>query len=238
MVKSMKSVSLGIIIAGMLLLTSCGSASQEPTPDVAAIQTEAVMQAMAQLTVDAALNPSATPVPPTMTPLPTATLSTVTPTVKVVSSGGSSSSSSSSSGGSSSKTKVPTHTPDVYKCEIINQSPWDGPQMTGWIFDGVWTVKNTGLVTWDKDEYYVTWIEDESTEDSDWSPRHLYKFSEDIDPYETVDITVDFQMPTHPFSKMRVSQWGIVNDNGDIFCRFYLAVTYTYPSPTKTPDDD
>ncbi len=234
MVKRIRTVSLGIILAGMLLLTSCGGAGQASTPDVASIQTEAVMQAMAQLTVDAALNPSATPVPATMTPLPTATVSTVTPTVKVVYSGGSSSSSS-SSGGSSSKTKVPTHTPDVYKCEIVNQSPWDGPQMTGWIFDGVWTVKNTGLVTWDQDHYYVEWIEDESTADSDWSPRHLYKLSQDVNPYDTVDITVDFQMPTQPFSKLRVSQWGIVNDNGDIFCRFYLAVTYTYPAPTKTP---
>ncbi len=229
----MKSVSLGIIIAGMLLLSSCGGASQEPTPDVAAIQTEAVMQAMAQLTVDAALNPSATPVPPTMTPLPTATLSTVTPTVKVVYSGGSSSSSSSSS--SKSGTAIPTYTPDVYKCEIVNQSPWDGPQMTGWIFDVVWTVKNTGVVTWDRDGYYVVWIEDESTENSDFSPRHLYKLSTDVDPYEEIDIVVDFQMPTQPFDKMRVSQWGIVNDNGDIFCRFYYAVTLAYPSPTRTP---
>ncbi len=236
MLKSKKTVSLGIIIAGMLLFSACG-AGQEPTPDVAAIQTEAVMQAMAQLTVDAALNPSATPVPATMTPLPTATVSTVTPTVKVVSSGSSSGGSSSSSGGSSSKTAVPTYTPDVYKCEIINQSPWDGPQMTGWIFDVVWTVKNTGVVTWDKDEYYIVWIEDESTEDSDFSPKHLYKFSADVDPYDEVDVVVDFQMPTQPFSKMRVSQWGIVNDNGDIFCRFYYAVTYTYPAPTQTPDD-
>ncbi len=106
--------------------------------------------------------------------------------------------------------------------------------MTGWIFDVVWTVKNTGVVTWDRDGYYVVWIEDESTENSDFSPRHLYKLSTDVDPYEEIDIVVDFQMPTQPFDKMRVSQWGIVMI-GDIFCRFYYAVTLAYPSPTKTP---
>jgi len=232
--KSMKIVSMGLILIGTLAV-SCSGASQEPTPDVAAVQTEAVMQAMAQLTVDAALNPTDTPVPATMTPLPTATLNNVTPspTTKVVYSGGSSGSGSSSS--SSSGTKVPTLTPDVYICEITNQSPWDGPQMTGWIFDVVWTVKNLGVVTWDKDEYYVTWIEDESTDKSDFSPRHIYPLKADVDPYESIDITVDFQMPTQPFDKMRISQWGIVNDNGDIFCRFYYAVTYAYPAPTKTP---
>jgi outer membrane murein-binding lipoprotein Lpp len=63
MVKRMKILSLGLIIVGSLVLASCGGANQEPTPDVASIQTQAVMQAMAQLTVDAAMNPSATPVP-------------------------------------------------------------------------------------------------------------------------------------------------------------------------------
>lgn len=228
----MKIVSLGMILIGALLMPSCGAASQEPTPDVAAVQTEAVMQAMAQLTVDAAMHPSATPVPATMTPLPTATLGTITPspTTKVYYSG---SSSSSSSSGSSSKTAVPTLTPDVYICEIVNQEPWDGPQMTGWIFDVVWTVKNLGVVTWDKDDYYVTWIEDEST--ADFSPKHTYKLAHDVDPYETIDITVDFEMPAQPFDKIKVSQWGIVNDNGDIFCRFYYAITLAYPAPTRTP---
>ena len=234
--KNMKIVSMGLILIGVLAV-SCSGAGQEPTPDVAAIQTEAVMQAMAQLTVDAALNPTDTPVPATITPLPTATLNNITPspTTKVVYSGGGSSSSSSSS--SSSGTKVPTYTPDVYICEVTNQSPWDGPQMTGWIFDVTWTVKNLGVVTWDPDEYYVTWIEDESTDNSDFSPKHTYPLKTEVDPYESIDITVDFQMPTQPFDKIHVSQWGIVNDNGDIFCRFYYAVTYTYPAPTKTPKD-
>ncbi len=230
MYKKMKIVSLGMIIIGTLLITSCGGASQEPTPDIGAIQTEAVMQAMAQLTVDAAMNPSATPVPPTMTPLPTATLFTAVPTQKISYSGGSSSGGSS---GGSSGTAIPTWTPDVYKCEIINQDPWDGPQMTGWMFDAVWTVKNVGVATWDKDEYYVTWIEDEST--AHLSPKTTYPLKEDVDPYDTVDIIVDIEIPNKLTDEFQISQWGIVNDNGDIFCRFYLNVTMTYPAPTKTP---
>jgi hypothetical protein len=109
--------------------------------------------------------------------------------------------------------------------------------MTGWNYDVTWKVKNTGIVTWTTDEYYVEWIEDESTDKSDFSPRHEYALKEDVDPGDTTEITIDFNMPTQPFDKIRVSQWGIVNDNGDFFCRFYEAVTFTYPAPTKTPND-
>ena len=34
--------------------------------------------------------------------------------------------------------------------------------MTGWMYDKVWTVKNTGIVTWDADDYYYMWIEEPS----------------------------------------------------------------------------
>jgi len=239
-----RKISLGIVLAGILLATSCaGAASQEPTPDVAAVKTEAAMEVLAQLTVDAVLNPTATPVPPTMTPLPTATISlTSTPTTKAYySSGG-------SSGGSSSSTKsgtaIPTLTPDVYICEYVGQTPPDSAQMTGWQFDVTWTIRNKGIATWDKDEYYVIWLDDDTASDMglmggsyDFSPHHTYKLKKDVKYNDTVDITVDFEIPTRPTDEIRNSYWGIVNDNGDIFCHFVYSVYGTYPAPTKTPVD-
>ena len=239
MIIKSRKVFLGVVLVGVLFATSCGAgASQEPTPDVAAIKTEAAMEVMAQLTVDAVLNPTATEVPPTMTPLPTATTGmTATPTTRVYYSSGGSSSSSSSSG-----TAVPTLTPDVYKCSIVSESPLDGPQMTGWIYDKIWTVKNTGIVTWDEGEYYYIWIEDPSDyglmgDSADLSPKHKYILKEDVDPGDTIDIIVDVEIPTQPEDDIQVSYWALVNDNGDAFCQFNMVITYTYPSPTKTPND-
>lgn len=238
MLDKMKKICLGTILIGMLLITSCkGGASKEPTPDVAAIQTEAVLEAMAQLTVDAVLSPTDTPVPATMTPLPTATVGVPTATKAVVYSGGSSSGSGGSSG-----TAVPTWTPDVYVCEVIDEYPLDGPWMTGWIDDKRWTVKNTGLVTWNRNEYYVKFIDDPSDfgllgESVNFSGRTLYKLAYDVDPYETIDIIIDVQIPTQPVDHIQNSYWGIFNDNGDLFCTLPMTITLTYPAPTKTPNN-
>lgn len=236
MVSKNRKIALGIILAGMLLAASCGTGeSKEPTPDVAAVKTEAAMEVLAQLTVDAVMNPSATPIPATMTPLPTATEAVdATATTKVYSSGGGSSS------GGSSGTPIPTSTPDVYVCEVIDEYPLDGPQMTGWIDDKRWTIKNTGLVTWNTTEYYVTWIADAagaglSGKSVNFSPKTQYPLKKDVAPGDTVDIIIDYQIPTQPEDDIQVSYWGIMNDNGDLFCKFYWAITLTYPAPTKTP---
>lgn len=238
MVRKKRKIALGIILIGMLLVASCGPAeSGEPTPDAAAIKTEAAMEVLAQLTVDAVMNPSATPVPATMTPLPTATTGVAaTATKKVYTSGGGSGS------GGSSGTAVPTSTPDVYICKVLDEFPLDGPQMTGWIDDKKWTIKNTGLVTWNTTEYYVTFIADAegaglSGESINFSPKTKYSLPFDVDPGDTVDIIIDYQIPTQPVDDIQVSYWGIMNDNGDLFCKFYWAITYTYPAPTKTPDN-
>ena len=91
MQKNMKKILLVAALVSVLLISACGTGEpQEPTPDINAIKTEAVQTAMVEMTVQAALSPSETPLPPTLTPLPTATLTDVTPPAA-----GSSSSSSS-----------------------------------------------------------------------------------------------------------------------------------------------
>ncbi len=227
MQKNLKKLIIGAALIAVLLVSACGTGEpQEPTPDIKAIKTEAVQTAMVEMTVQAALSPSETPLPPTLTPLPTATLSTDATQPAA----GSSSGSGSSSGGSSG-TPIPTWTPDVYKCEIVDENPLDKPQMTGAIYDKVWTVRNVGIATWTVNDYYVKWVGRD-----DLSPKHIYKLPNDVAPYQTVDIIVDIYIPTNPVEFPGWStEWAIINDNGDEMCHFYHNIPSTYPAPTLTP---
>lgn len=230
MQKNLKKILLGAALAAVMLISACGTGEpQEPTPDINAIRTEAVKTAMVEMTVQAALSPSETAPPPTMTPFPTATLSTDA----VQPAAGASSSSSSGSSGSSgaSVTAGPTSTPDIYICEFVDQSPLDGPQMTGWIYDVVWTFRNVGTATWTMADYYVMW-----TGGDDLSPTHIYKLPKDVGYYETVDIGVDINVPTSPVGVPGwITKWALVNNNGEQICNFFHQITLTYPPPTATP---
>ena len=227
MQKNLKKLIIGAALVAVLLVSACGTGEpHEPTPDIKAIKTEAVQTAMVEMIVQAALSPSETPLPPTLTPLPTATLNTDA----TQSAAGSSSSSGSSSGGSSG-TPIPTWTPDVYKCEIVDEDPLDKPQMTGSIYDKIWTVRNVGIATWTVSDYYVKWVGRD-----DLSPKHIYKLPNDVAPYQTVDIIVDIYIPTNPVEFPGWStEWAIINDNGDEMCHFYHNIPSTYPAPTLTP---
>ena len=230
MQKNLKKIVLVAALVAILLVSACGTGEpQEPTPDINVIRTEAVQTAMVEMTVQAALSPSETPLPPTLTPLPTATLNTDA-TQPPAGSSSSSSSSGSSSGGTSG-TAIPTWTPDVYKCEFVDQDPWDKPQMTGSAYDIVWTMRNVGIATWTVADYYVKW-----TGGDDLSPKHIYKLPHDVAPYQTVEIGVDINIPTHPIESPGYStNWAIINDNGDEICVFFHNIPHTYPPPTATP---
>jgi hypothetical protein len=230
MQKIFKRIILGTVFAALLVMTACGTGETgEPTPDINAIRTEAVKTAMVEMTVQAALSPTETAPPPTMTPLPTATLNTGAAQPAT----GSSSSSASSSSGSSGAvvTAGPTATPDIYICEFVDQSPLDGPQMTGWIYDVVWTFRNVGTAKWTKADYYIMWAGGD-----DLSPTHIYKLSKDVGYYETVDIGVDITIPPSPVGVPGyITKWALVNNNGEQICNFYHQITLTYPPPTATP---
>ena len=232
MQKNLKRILLGTMFTAVLLLTACGTGeSSEPTPDINAIRTEAVKTAMVEMTVQAALSPTETSPPPTMTPLPTATLNSgaAQPSTGSSSSGSTSSGSSGSSG--AIVTAGPTSTPDIYICEFVDQKPLDGPQMTGWIYDVVWTFRNVVTAKWTKADYYVMW-----TGGADLSPTHIYKLPKDVGYYETVDIAVDITVPPSPVGVPGyITKWALVNNNGEQICNFYHQITLTYPPPTPTP---
>jgi hypothetical protein len=233
MQKMKRKMLIGMALSAILLAGACNAAEPaEPTPNLSAIKTEAVQTAMVEMTVQAALSPTKTSVPPTMTPLPTATLNSGAAQPAA----GSSSTGSTSSGGSggSSGTPIPTWTPDVYRCEFVTQTPLDGPQTTGWNYDFVITMRNVGVADWTKADYYVKWLGGD-----DLSPTHIYKLPKDVGYYETVDITIDIQVPVSPKGVPGyITEWAIVNDNGEEFCNFYHQITMTLtpqPTNTKTP---
>ena len=222
-------IILLIVIAAMV--TACApNTIAEPTLDLSAIRTKAVQTAIMEITVQAILNPTDTPIPSILNRPTTAAESTAVPISTSSSSGGSSSGSSGGSGGKSG-TPLPTWTPDVYICEYVSQNPLDKPQMTGADYDMVWTIRNTGVATWNTSEYYVKWLGG-----SDLSPSHTYPLTNNVAPFEIVDIVVDIKIPTNPTTDLQISRWGIVNDNGDVFCKFFHAIPSTYPPyPTLTP---
>ena len=227
-----KRIILGLFAAAILVLSACvPAAEEEPTPNAEAIRTQAVQTAVAELTLQAALNPTATEVPATLTPLPTATKGTAVPAQ--ASSGGTGGSSGGSGG--TSGTPIPTWTPDVYKCEVIDEFPYDQALHTGWMGDKIWTVRNVGIVTWDADEYYLRQTTNNGS--YDLTIKDQYPLRNDVDPYDTYDVIVDVWVPTYPKDEFIVEWWAIVNDNGDEFCKFYIALPYTYPAPTKTPTE-
>jgi hypothetical protein len=231
-----RKMLIGVALSAMLLVGACTAAEPaEPTPDVNAIKTEAVQTAMVEMTVQAALSPTKTDVPATMTPLPTATLDSGA--AQPAGSSSSSSGTSSGSGGGTSGTPVATWTPSVYRCEFVTQTPLDGPQVTGANYDVVWTVRNVGVAVWDKDDYYLKWMGGD-----DLSPQHIYKLKHDVGYWETIKLTVDIQIPTTPRLKddglAYTTWWSIVNDNGEAFCNVdhYVSLTFTpTPKPSATP---
>jgi len=231
MKNNVNKLIIGAALIAVLLVSACGTGEpQEPTPDVNAVKTQAVQTAMAELTVQAALSPSETPIPPTLTPLPTATLDTDA----AQPAGGSSSSSGSSSGGSS-VAETPVWSSLVYKCEFVNQNPLDGPQFTGADYDVIWTMRNIGKVTWTVADYYVKWTGGANLSGA-IRGNLTYKLPHDVAVGETVDIRADIAVPKNPeLYPGYVTNWAIVNDNGEEFCRFYHHITIAIQSPTRTP---
>ncbi len=218
-----------IILAIGLLLTACAPKVVMPTQDINLVRTEAVQTALAQVTREAALAPapSATPMPATITPLAGTPVVVVVTATSPIYSGG-----SSSGGGSySAVTPIPTWTPVIYKAQFITQNYLDGyPCLTGNDIDFIVTLKNIGAATWDKTYYYkVLW----ETVKIATQPQG-YFLEKNVLTGEQIKLTMDIKCPTVPGGPW-TSQWGLVNDNGEVFARFYFKFFTVLHPPTPTP---
>lgn len=143
-------------------------------------------------------------IPPTFTPTSTSIPSTETfiPTI------------------TQTYTARPTLTPLPPKtgCELISQTPrgWTtmGPR---WDFDAIWTIKNTGLFVWDKDEVDFRYIHGEKMQ----KRMDVFIFSSDIKPGDSVDIRLDMMAPEAPGKYSSV--WGLVN-KGTVQCYYSINI--------------
>jgi hypothetical protein len=236
MFKSSDKIFLFIAITA-LLITSCAAPQVVlPTPDLNLIRTEAVVTAMAQLTKETALIPSATQTKAVLTfePLTSSTPYVITATPYIIGGGGSTG--GGTGGGSSSGTKIPTWTPVIYQAEFVAQNYLDGYACpTGEELDFKLTFKNTGAATWDSAHYYYKRLY--NSPDVKLTKSDQYSLSTDVPSGSKVTLIIDIQCPKYPSPSPWTTQWGLVNNNGAVFARFYFrfyTVEHIAPTPTKT----
>ena len=232
MFKSSRKRFLFIAIAAMLI-TSCAAPQVVlPTPDLNLVRTEAVVTAIAQMTKEAALLPGVTQSVIIPEPAITSTPNTTTATPYIYSSGGTSGGTSGgSSGGSSGGTPIPTWTPVIYSAQFITQEPLDGyPCLTGEMLDFKIRLKNTGAATWNTSYYYKRLY---NNPDYKLTTKDQYMLSEDVPSGSKITLTIDIECPKYPSPQAWTTQWGLVNDNGEIFARFYFRFyTVVHGEPT------
>jgi hypothetical protein len=240
--KNLGKIGLFIAITA-LLITSCAAPQVTlPTPDLNLVRTEAVVTAMAQLTKQAAIFSTAAK---TKTATPTESLTTLTPIAATATPsiyGSSGSSGGSSGGGGSGGATSPTAKPVIYGAQYITQNPLDGyPCPTGELPDFKVTLKNTGAATWNHTSYYYKLLYNlqgkESTGEQ-LTKNSLYYIPNDVPSGSKVTLTLDIQCPKYPSPTAWTTQWGLVNDNGEIFARFYFRFytgAHAVPTLAKTP---
>jgi hypothetical protein len=228
---------LAATLALALILVGCTgpTAVVSPTQDLPTVRTEAASTVVAQITIDAALNPTpttaaATPVPTeaaTATTAPTATqppaasptpLATFTPFATQGSTGGTGG--TGSSGGTGAVLPTATRRAGPDQAQFITQDPKDGAVFhAGEEFDGSWTFKNIGTSTWNTNYRIRVANNGKGTV---MSKANLYKLNKEVKPGESIKVFADMVAPTS--AGRYVSYWELCNDNGEIFYNYYLVV--------------
>jgi hypothetical protein len=209
------------ILTLVFILVGCSSPTvvEQPTQDIPSVRTEAARTVIAKITIEAALQPTATSAA-TETPLPvvyTATTEpspTSMPTATLIPT---STKASSSSGGGSAVYPTATRRAGPDQANLISQDPMDGTNFTaGEEFDGSWTFKNIGTSTW------TTGYEYRWSGGTNLAKAKIYTLKAPVKPGETVTIYADMVAPST--QGRYVSNWELVNENGDIFYTFYLVI--------------
>lgn len=216
-----KTTRLVTILAFALILVGCSTPTVvvPPTQDIPAVRTEAVQTVVAKLTIEAALQPSATlpptaePIVITATPATSATpepviavpTATFTATVQPVSGGG----------GVVYPTATRRSGPDL--AQLISQDPIDGTNVSaGAEFDGSWSFKNIGTSTW------TTGYEYRFAGGTNLAKAKIYTLKRSVAPGDTITLAGDMVAPSQ--AGRYTSYWELVNENGDVFFEFFLII--------------
>jgi hypothetical protein len=158
----------------------------------------------------------------------------ITATPSIYSGGGVTS--SGTGGGGSSGISIPTWTPVIYQAEYVTQNYLDGYACpTGQLLDFELTFKNTGAATWDHTSYYYKLLY--NSPDKKLTKSNQYPLSVDVPSGSKVTLIIDIECPTYPSPSAWTTQWGLVNNNGEVFARFFFrfyTVLHVESTPTKT----
>lgn len=193
----MKQKKLTALLVFVLLLTACGpSATQEPTPDVAAVRTSAASTVEAKYTLTAAaFTPTSLP-PATETPEPEATATETQVSAEVI----------------TNEDGTPIELCDSLGYDILTVDvnvPDNTIMSPGQDFIKTWRVKNTGACPWGAGYalVYAGYTDNMSGQ--------FIAMTEVIQPGQEVEVSVQFQAPDATGEYL--SAWTMQNPQGVTF---------------------
>jgi hypothetical protein len=223
MKRMQKTTSMFAILALVFILVGCSTPTvvSQPTQDIPSIRTESARTVVAKITIEAALQPTAT-TPLTDTPAPVVFTATSEPTPTVPPATATlipTATRAVSGGGGGGGVIYPTATrragPD--QASLLSQDPMDGANFTAGVeFDGSWTFKNIGTSTW------TTGYEYRHSGGTNLAKAKIYTLRGPVKPGETITIYADMVAPAE--QGRYVSNWELVNENGDVFFNFFLVI--------------
>ena len=212
-------ISMSLSFISGCSLSSFGQSGLTPaelTTTYEVMVIDAMKTAIAEITQQALLNPSATntftPLPPTDTPVPSPTPITPTPTFTEV---------------PPTYTPLPptaTTTPTVsptrsdFNCQLVSSSPaFNQVYPPGGDFDGRWTFKNTGSEIWDKDKVDFLFISGTKFQE------HVDKLdlSASVNKGDSIEFIVDMLAPRSAGTYS--ATWGLKKDD-IVFCSAMIQI--------------
>lgn len=212
--RTLALILLIVALAGCSLGLSAAPA--EPTPDLDAVRTEAAQTVIAKITVEAALNPSATSLPPSQTPLPVITSTPLQPAPAQPSVTAQIPQATATRKSTWVVYPTWTRTPYTDAAEFVGQSPSDGFTIgSGGDFDIVWTVKNVGLRPWNT-QFYIRYLNGVKGSDAT-----KYMLSGPVNVNDTATFRVDMVAPFEPGNY--TTTWQLINDDGTAIMTLYLS---------------
>lgn len=220
----MKTKILGVLIAGILMLTAC-AAPTPAAPDAATVNTM-VAQTLAVLVTSMAQTQQATPVLPTAAPTePLFPTLTYTPTAQPTA--------------TATATTAATATPNRTNCNkaayVTDVTiPDRTPFYAGTSFTKTWRLSNAGTCTWDSG-YRVVFVNG----DAMGAPASA-TLNKTVAPGQTVDVSVTMTAPSQV--REYAGYWMLQSSNGTLFGigpdgtgKFYVDIKVVAGTPTVTP---